>query len=202
MPPAQLDRSALRFSPARQRQRHDRRAVDTRHEATRASAFGLAAVVPAAAAQRPQRTRTTRRARHACECCLREKQQRGRRHARRSLVVRCEHLVRAAGDDRIAAEAALVRIAGCAALRSLSASLAAKPNRETRPLPAATYASWPASIRATGSHRPPGRASANHLLAGAELLHGALGVLDGLGVVAEELGRLAPGATYLYGVGK
>jgi hypothetical protein len=97
-------------------------------------------------------------------------------------------------------QAALVRIAGCAALRSLSAAFAAKPKRETRPSAAATYTrSWPASIRAAGSHRPLGRASGS-LLAGAELLHGPLGVLDGLGVVAEEeLGSLAPAATYLYG---
>ena len=40
------------------------------------------------------------------------------------------------------------------------------------------------------------------LLPGAKSLHGPLGGLDGLGIVAEEnLGRLAPTVTNLYGVG-
>src|SRR5215213_3569480 len=55
---------------------------------------------------------------------------------------------------------------------------------------------------AAGSHRPLGRPSAEPLLAGAELLHGPLGVSDGRGVVPEEeLGHRAPAGPFLYGVG-
>jgi hypothetical protein len=48
----------------------------------------------------------------------------------------------------------------------------------------------------------PTRVIAVRLLAGAELLHGPLGVPDGRGIVAEEeLGHRAPAGTLLHGVG-
>ena len=137
----------------------------------------------------------------ALRAALPPKQARAYGASRLSLFVRCEHLVRAAGDDRIQAEGALTDRWLCRAEEPECRVCCEAEPRDT------TFTRR--DVRLLARHDPGGRLTPaagtslrEPLLTGAELLHGPLGVLDGPGVVAEEeLRRLAPAATDLYGVG-